>query len=161
MQQNEILEDYLALIREYTIFLEKMLIDEKERFAALSSRELPRIEHSIAVAQANTKRIENFEAKRLGMQAALGFEGASFRDLLAKLPAEQAEELGPLFTRFAYMIEEIRFRNDKSMAIARDNMMDISPDAVMAMQQGVKPSSPYAKIKEDARESTRSFETKI
>ena len=161
MQQNQALDEYIALIKEYTIFLEKMLMDEKERFAALSSRELPRIEHSIAVTQANTKQIENFEAKRLGMQVVIGFEGASFRELLAGLPPEQAAELQPLFTRFGNMVEEIRFRNDKSMAIARDNMIDISPESVFAPTAGTKPNSPYAKMQEEQRELNRNFEKKI
>lgn len=147
--QEQRFDDFITLMQNYTTFLEKMLADEKDRFAALASLELPRIEHCIAVSQANAKQLQNYEAKRIETQRMAGFDGMSFRDLLQKLPLEEQGVLEPLFVRFGSMVEEIRFNNDKSMALARDNMTSISPEIIAA--SGGKAPNPYDKMMQTER----------
>lgn len=153
-------EDFVAFMVEYTAFLGQMRNDESDKLAALSSGELPRIERSIATSQANAKKLENFEAKRFKLQAAAGYEGQSFRQLIASIPAEEQERLWQLFTRFEKNVSEIKFFNDKSMAIARDNMVGIDPASVLPGRGGVKPNNPYERLREERNEQVNMLETK-
>jgi hypothetical protein len=142
---------------DYTAFLEGMRADENDRLAALSSRELPRIEHSIAVTQANAKQLGNLEARRQVLQAAAGYEGLSFRQVILNAPVDERDRLWRLFARFEGNVAEIRFFNDKSMAVARDNMIEIDPASVLGAAAGA--NNPYARLR-DERNDRAILETK-
>ncbi|MGD9559933.1 MAG: hypothetical protein AB7V55_04920 [Oscillospiraceae bacterium] len=154
-------EEFVAFMVDYTAFLGRMRADESDKLKALSSRELSRIEHSITVSQANAKQLENFEARRLALQAAAGYEGMSFRQLIEQVPPEEQDRLWQLFSRFEGNVAEIRFFNDKSMAVARDNMIEVDPSAVLAGQGGAKASNPYEKIREEQSQQSSILETKV
>lgn len=161
MPQEQANKAYFGLLHEYVEFLARMVENEKGKLAALSSRNLTQIEHSITVSQADAKRLENYEAKRLAMQAEAGYEGLSFREILDKVQDDLQRELLPLFTAFENYVAEIRFYNDKSMALARDNMMDVDPTAVLPGQAGAKPSNPYQKQRVADQEQDGILQTKI
>lgn len=153
-------QDFLTFVEEYTEFLERMTDDESEKLSALNSRDLERIERSIAVSQANAKRLENYEVKRISMQAKAGYEGMTFDQLIERADPMEQGWLRQLFARFERSVNEIRFRNDKSMAVARDNMLALDPEA--ALPAGKTPAqNPYAKIKKEAGEQTNILETKV
>lgn len=157
-------QDYFTFLEEYTQFLERMTEDESEKLAALSSRDLPRIEQSITVSQANAKRLENYELKRVEIQDKAGYGGCTFAQLLERTDPFEQDWLRQVFDRFERSVSEIRFRNDKSMAVARDNMLAINPDAVLpgpGTKPGAKAQNPYAKIREEAGDSTGMLETKV
>ncbi len=153
MPMTQLQQDFVGFMEEYTDFLERMVADENEKLAALSSRELKRIEHSITVSQANAKQLDNYEAKRIALQSGAGFDGMSFRELLDAVPEEQRGPLKWLFARFERSVSEIRFRNDKSMLVARDHMLDIDPAAVIPLQPGAKAANPYEKLREEQAEA--------
>lgn len=154
-------EEFLGFIEEYTDFLQQMVKDENEKLSALQSRELSRIEHSITTAQANAKKLENYEAKRVKLQQRLGYEGMSFREIIEQAPEDQQAWLGLMFDRFERNVNEIRFRNDKSMAVARDSMMDIDPEAALPVAAMPQKANPYRKIRDDAKEQSSLLETKV
>lgn len=141
-------EQFVTFMVSYTDFLEKMCQNENDKLQALSSRQLPRIEHSITVSQANAKQLENMESKRMALQAAAGYEGMSFRQLIDSAAPNEQDKLWKLFTRFESNVAEIRFLNDKSMAVARDNMLEIDPQAVVATQQAKRGDNPYERLRE-------------
>lgn len=69
-----------------------------------------------------------------------------------------------LFTQFERNVSEIRFYNDKSMGVAKDNMIEIDPEMVLHSQAGQKtgPANPYEKIREEHRQERSSrLETKV
>lgn len=141
---------FVAFMQEYTAFLGRMRRDESIKLSALASKELRKIEHSISVSQANAKQLENFEAQRIALQASAGYEGMSFRQVITNAPKEKQSELWDIFTAFESHVAEIRFYNDKSMAVARDNMLDLDPEAVLpGSADGAKPNNPYEKIREE------------
>lgn len=153
-------QDFLTFVEEYTQFLEHMTVDESEKLSALGSRDLERIERSIAVSQANAKRLENYELKRIDQQARAGYGGLTFPQLVEKAdPAEQGR-LRQLFGRFERSVKEIRFRNDKSMAVAKDNMMSVDPEAVLP-GAGAKAQNPYARFKEEEAAANNILEKKV
>lgn len=154
-------EDFVAFMVDYTAFLGRMRADENDKLKALSSRELPRIEHSISVSQANAKQLQNFETRRVAMQAAAGYDGLSFRELIEKTPGNEQDRLWQLFSRFENNVAEIRFFNDKAMAVARDNMIEINPSAVLGAQPGAKATNPYERIKAQQMGQGGVLETKV
>lgn len=154
-------QEFVELMVDYTAFLGQMVRDENEKLVALSSRELPRIEHSISVSQANAKQLANFEAKRAAAQEKAGYSGLSFRQLIEQAPQGEQEKLWQLFTRFEGNVAEIRFFNDKSMAVARDGMIEVDPASVLPGLSGARPNNPYEKIREEQHEQSNILETKV
>ena len=157
-------KEYYAFVREYTGFLERMLADEKAKLLALQSKDLPKIEHSIAASQANAKQLENYEIKRVAMQAKSGYEGLSFRQIIETYPKDDQSDFWQLYNRFERHVGDIRFHNDKSMAVARDNMLAIDPSAALpgaSGQEGPKSSNPYKKIRDEQDMQNSILETKI
>lgn len=150
---------FVAFMEGYTSFLQRMCEDEKKKLEALSSNELTRIEQSISVSQANAKQLENYEVKRVLLQKQAGFDGLSFRQLIAAAPEEEQSNLWKLFTGFEGKVAEIRFYNDKSMAVARDNMVKMDPGGLFNSQGG-KPSNPYEKFRKEENENNNMLETK-
>lgn len=145
MPDKQANEAFLQFMAEYTAFLAQMRTDESEKMAALVSRDLKRIEQSIARSQANAKQLENFEKKREVVQAQAGYEGLTFRQLIDVAPLENQEKLWELFAKFEGSVAEIKFYNDKAMAVARDGMIDIDSSAILPAQSAHsgKVTNPY------------------
>lgn len=160
MPVSQAQQDYINFMEEYTEFLEHMIMDEKEKLAALSSRNLPRIEHSISVSQANAMKMENNEIKRITLQNKAGFEGLSFRELIEQAAPLEKSWLTQLFTRFEKSVQEIRFHNDKSMQVARDGMMQIDPTMILPGQDDKMPNA-YRKMQESESDKNNILETKV
>lgn len=149
-------EEFVSFMVDYTAFLGRMRSDETEKLSALNSRDIQRIEHSLSVCQANAKQLENYEARRGALQAAAGYGELTFRELIGKAPAEDQDHLWSLFSRFEHNVAEIRFLNDRSMSVARDNMVAVNPESA---PQG-PPKNPYEKIKEDQNRKSMMLEQK-
>lgn len=153
-------QEFKDFMEEYTDFLEDMATDEIEKLDALNSWNLERIERSIAASQANAKKLENYEAKRISLQEDIGFAGMTFKDIISQSdPADQGR-LRQLFERFERGVADIRFHNDKSMAVARDHMLQVDPEAVLPAGKGAV-SNPYAQIRDQKNKQSSILETKI
>ncbi len=161
MQSSEKHDAFIAFMSDYTDFLSKMCADESNKLAAIASRELVQIEQSITTSQANAKQLQNLEEKRLRLQSEAGYEGMSFRQLIGTAPAVQQDGLWKLFSKFENNVAEIKFFNDKSMAMARDNMVVMDPEAVLAAQGGAKPNNPYEDIRSRQEGPSGLLETKV
>lgn len=118
-----------AFFEKYASALHTMAQDEKEKLNALLSNSLPRIEHAISTAQANTKLIENLEIKRLAMQDRLGCGQLTFSQLLDEIPDSNKPQLSAMFKQIQAAVNQIKFTNDKSMAVANTNMTQLNPGA--------------------------------
>ncbi len=161
MQDPTRMKAFLAFMAEYTDFLGRMRLDENSKLAALSSRELPRIESSIAASQANAKQLENYEAKRMTLQADAGLQGLTFRQVIDRAPPETQSGLWFLFDRFERTVADIRFLNDKSMAVARDNMIDIDPESALPGAAAPRANNPYEKQRKERAGQGTILETKV
>ncbi len=161
MPMSPVQQEYYSFLEEYTAFLGRMLEDEKGKLQALLSKDLPRIEHSITNSQANAKQLENYEIKRSALQAKAGYAGQSFRQIIAAYPSEMQSAFWQLYDRFERCVGGIRFHNDKSMAVARDNMVSIDPSAVLPHTASGVPTNPYSKIRQAQDAQANILETKI
>lgn len=152
---------FYTFMEEYTDFLERMRKDEQERLSALESRNLQRIESTIAVSQANAKQLENYELKRNSVQQNAGLGGLSFKDVVKAVPADAQRGYSVLFDRFARHVSDIRFLNNKCMSVAKDGMLEIDPSAVLPAQTGGH-TNPYQTIRKNEVEKNNSIlETKV
>lgn len=127
MLTSEQAQELFVFFEKYVSVLYSIVQDEKEKLNALTSNSLPRIEHSISTAQANAKQIENFEAKRMSLQASMGCAGMTLSQIAELAPETHAVSLPSLFKQMESYIDEIKYVNDRSMSVARENMARLSP----------------------------------
>lgn len=162
LQQKE-LESFLVFLQRYNSFLLKMAQDEDEKLQALVSGQLTRIEHALSTAQANAKQIENLEVKRMELQEQAGVEGMTFSQILALLPEELRAEGEALFAQFEKHLNDVKFRNGKSMDYARAHLQAIHPEAMKESTvsgSGSVAGNAYAKMA-NLDERSSMLETKI
>ncbi len=138
-------DELFAFFEKYASALHTMARDEREKLGALLSNSLPRIEHAISTAQANAKLIENLESKRIALQESLGFGQMAFSQLLDEVPETHKLSLSSLFRQVQASVDEIKFTNDKSMAVAHTNITRLNPEALVPKPgvEGVSATSPY------------------
>ncbi len=138
-------QELFVFFEKYVGILYSIVQDEKEKLNSLTSNSLPRIEHAISVAQANAKQIESFEAKRASLQASLGCSGMSFSQIAELLPESHAVSVSSLFKQMEKYVDEIRFINERSMSVARDNMARLNPEAAVLRhgEGGQSQNNPY------------------
>lgn len=160
MPDSQAWQEFKDFIRDYVEFLEDMANDEGRKLEALSHNDLPQIEHNIVVSLANAKKLENYEHKRIALMESIGMPGKTFSEVLDRAPDEDKASLTGLFTRFEHGVGEIKFRNDKSMDVAHDNLVIMNPDATVLSQGGAKPHNQYEKIKEEQRNQGGMLEQK-
>ncbi|MEG0339234.1 MAG: hypothetical protein RR573_04895 [Oscillospiraceae bacterium] len=153
----------LGFLEQYSTFLQSMLDNEKEKLAALLSNSLPRIEHCILTAQADTKQLENLEKKRMTLQQNIGCGGYTLEQLVNEVPDNTRARMSDLCAQVRNTVDEIRFHNDKSMDIARTNVKQINPDALEAQPKRDAAHNPYTKAKnaKQADDTVSILETKI
>ncbi|MBP0981933.1 MAG: hypothetical protein J5968_06975 [Oscillospiraceae bacterium] len=163
MLSSEQAQEMFLFFEKYVSVLYSIVQDEKEKLNSLTSNSLPRIEHAISVAQANAKQIENFEAKRVALQAALGCEGMTLSQIVEQLPESHAVSVPSLFRQLEKYVDEIRFINDKSMTVARDNMARLNPDApiLQPSENAAQGNNPYEAAMSHQNEPQSIFKTKI
>lgn len=158
MDKTAAQQELLDFLEEYRSFFQQMEQSERDKLEALVSNELPRIEHAISIAQANTKRLENLEQRRAQLQERAGLADLTFSQLTEQLP-EHRRTLTELFGRIQACVEEIKFYNTKSMEVAKTNLMRINPDALRMQDTGH--SQPYGYAKEQLTKRISMLETKI
>lgn len=128
--------ELFVFFEKYASALHNMARDEKDKLSALLSNSLPRIEHAISTAQANTKLIENYENRRIALQQSLGCPGMTFSELLEKIPETHSLSLSSLFRQIQAAVDEIKFTNEKSMEVAHTNITRLNPETLLAAKPG-------------------------
>lgn len=154
-------QELFTFFEKYVSVLYTMVADEKEKLNALVSNSLPRIEHAISVAQANAKQIESFESKRISLQASIGCADMTLSQLLEQVPESHAVSVSSLFSQMGKYIDEIKFVNDKSMAVARDNMVRLAPEAAIIQQSEGPAANPYEAALSHQKEPQSVFKAKV
>ena len=128
--------ELFVFFEKYASALYGMARDEKEKLGALLSNSLPRIEHAISTAQANTKLIENYENRRIALQESLGCPEMTFAQLIEEVPDTHRLSLSSLFRRIQASVDEINFTNEKSMEVAHTNITRLNPETLIAAKPG-------------------------
>lgn len=156
--------ELFAFFEKYASALHGVVGDEKEKLSALLSNSLPRIEHAISTAQANTKLIESYENRRIALQQDLGCPGMTFAQLLEEIPEAHRLSLSSLFRQIQASVDEIKFTNDKSMEVAHTNVTRLNPETLMPVKlgEGVPSTKPYGAVRGyQSAEPPSIFKTKV
>lgn len=164
MLSSEQAQELFVFFEKYVSVLHSIAQDEKEKLDSLVSNSLPRIEHAISTAQANAKQLENFEAKRISLQASLGCAEMSLSQITELLPKSHSARVSSLFNQLEKFVDEIKFVNEKSMAVARDNMARLNPDAhILQPNEGgtVQGGNPYGAAMNHQSEPQSIFKAKV
>ena len=150
----------LGFLEQYAAFLNTMVQNEKEKLAALLSDSLPRIEHAILTAQADTKQMDSLEKKRLALQEKLGCGGYTLRQLADATPLSLRARMDVLCSEVRANVDDIRYHNDKSMNVARTNVTRLAPDSVLAQPKTEGSENPYARAKQHGEDVATILQTK-
>lgn len=122
-------QEFCQFMAEYANLFDSMLVVEKEKLEALLSHELGQMERSIAAQQAAAMKLENFEKKRLEVQARAGFGGKTFQEILDMVDPQQSAELDRLFRRLEDAVNNVKFYNDRSMELVKMNLHTLNQTA--------------------------------
>lgn len=111
-----------SFLEEYAAFFEAILVTEKEKLQILMHGDLKEIEKSIAVQQANEKKIQNMEKKRTEMQKEAGFDGLTLKQIIENFEGVEKQNLENLFTRIDQALSDIKFFNKKGIEVVQTNL---------------------------------------
>lgn len=152
-------EVFCTFMEEYTGFFEHMAEQEKEKLEALLSYQLKRIEQAISLQQARAMQLDNYEKKRLELQTAAGFDGKTFREIIAATDGTLRARLEKLFERTDAAVQLVQFYNQKSMESVKLDLQKINGDALSDDRSEAR--SYTAQKTQTAGYSQSSFEAKI
>lgn len=153
-----------AFFEKYADALSAMAQDESEKLNALVSNSLPRIEQAISAAQANTKKIEGLEIKRMALQTSMGCSGMTLSQLLEQVPEPYKVAAAAFFSQIQASVDKIKFTNNKSMSIAHQNITLLNPEApvLTTYTESAAASNPYEAARGYHNSATASiFKAKI
>ncbi len=116
------LDTYRTFLEGYTQFLEKMAGDEKEKYAAIISYDVKRINRVVSNQQALNMHLAKMEQQREEEQSKAGLAGLSFQQIMERLEGQERETFDKLFRRFEQALYEIKYFNGKSMSFAQEGL---------------------------------------
>ena len=122
VMQSEKTERFFDFLDEYTEFFASMEQFEQHKLTVLLGGNLPDIENTISAAQANAKRLDNLERKRILLQEEAGLGDMSLSQLADYAGGERASSLHRQLRRLTSHVYNIRFYNQKAMEVAENNL---------------------------------------
>lgn len=124
------IQQYVRFMSGYAGYFEGLAGEEKEKLDALLSNDLKRIEQSIAQQQAVEKKMSQLEELRESLQKEAGFEGMTCQQILPLLDGEDKAELEWAYKRLSDAVAAVKFYNQKSMSVCKQNLQLIGSEAV-------------------------------
>lgn len=128
---------YAIFLETYVKFLEEMAEGEQEKYSALLTYEPKKIDRVVSRQQAMNMRLTQLEEQREKEQAAAGFDGLTFSEILARVDKKDQGSLPELFRRFGKAVDQIKYFNEKSISFVKEGMK------LMGMQEESTPIAPY------------------
>lgn len=111
--------DFHNIVIHLIELLEALIAIEKEKLEAVTSKNLDTLNNCIKNEQVLVLKLKGFDKKREQILSTLGYHGLSYKEIIARLPAEQKEESIKLFTTLQQATDEFHAIND-SVKIALD-----------------------------------------
>ena len=100
-----------------------MEMKQAEKLGMILTKELNKIESALLLEESMEKQMRNLEKRRLDFFASHGLEGRSFRELVEESRGEERETLRQLQQRLEGAIGNIRYYNEKSNGLAREELI--------------------------------------
>lgn len=114
--------EFAEFMLEYTELFEDISYKEEEKFHAMLSDDLSRIEQSLNEHQTSIKLIEQYENRREALQKEMGLEGKTFREIINMCKGEEKAELSEIYSRFELAIHNTNHFNKSAMKVADMNI---------------------------------------
>lgn len=111
--------DFYSIVISLIELLENLISVEKNKLEAVASKNLEVLNTCIKNEQVQVLKLKGLDKKREQTLTALGYQNLTFREILAKLPADQKEEGNKLFTTLQKATTEFNAIND-SVKVALD-----------------------------------------
>lgn len=117
------MQETIELLIEYTEFFEQMEIKQAEKLGMLLTRELGKVESALLLEESMKKQMESMEKKRLQHFASQGLVGKHLKELVEESSGTERETLRKLQRRLEDAVSNIRFYNNKSNELAREELI--------------------------------------
>lgn len=104
---------------EYGNFFSEIMHFESQKLSALLKNDMESIEKNILIQQANMMRMDAIERKRENVLARLGFEQATFSQLIECFDGNEKHELTKIYSQLTDTLSHIKYYNQKSMEMAK------------------------------------------
>ena len=112
------IQSFYRFMKQYADFMDEMATAEDRKYQALISRDLERMDKTIADCQAMLMRLDKMEAQREQLQKEAGWGGFVFREIIDHLEDGPRESFMDLFERISRTVALIQHSNQKSMSYA-------------------------------------------
>jgi len=97
----ENMDNFTSLIKEMTEFFDAFQLIEKNKLQAAASNDILELEELMKKEQAEILVLRGFERKQQEIQAQMGCQGLTFKEIIAKAPESDRPELENVYSRLS------------------------------------------------------------
>lgn len=115
-------QEFFSFMSEYADLFEDVAEKEEEKFKALYSRDLTKIEGVLTEHQKTEKSINEYEIKRIELNKKLGFGDKTFKEIIDGEDGQQKSELLTIYNRLNSSVKTTKIYNEKSLEFAKMNL---------------------------------------
>lgn len=119
-------------MEKFIAFYKEAQKSELEKFEALMSCELPRIQEAMKNYQSVIAKAQAFEAERIELCKGLGFENMAFSEVLRHFDEEEGKKLTEQKERLSSLIKTIKYLNKRSQDFVNVQLGEIEKEASIA-----------------------------
>ena len=125
-------EEYFGFMEKFIAFYIEAQKCELEKFDALMSCELPRIQEAMNNYQSVIKKAQSYEIDRIELCKRLGFENMAFSEVLRHFDEGEQRQLTEQKDKLTSIIKNIRYLNKRSMDFVNVQLGEIEQQASIA-----------------------------
>lgn len=104
--------DFHNIVIHLIELLETLIAIEKDKLEAVTSKDFDTLNSCIKNEQVLVLKLKGLDKKREQVLSALDYDGLSYKEIIARLPAEQKEESCKLFTALQQATDEFHTINN-------------------------------------------------
>lgn len=116
------MDELTEFLKKYIAFFQEMEKKQQEKLESLLKGSLEDIEATIAMQQAMDKQLQNMELKRTELFQKLGYEGRTFKELIAGETGRRKQELQEMYRSLENSIGNIKYTNQKCVQLAKTEL---------------------------------------
>ena len=133
-------EEYYGFMEKFIEFYKEAQRVEFEKFDALMSVNLERVQAVMKNYQSYIKQAQNFEEQRIDLCKKLGFENMAFSEIISHFEDDEAEKLTEQKDRLTSVIRTIKYLNKRSMDFVNVQLGEIEEAASIYNTKGIADS---------------------